>query len=715
MSQNHINKYKLIHMKNKNLRHLICIIILFFITSQNLYAQKEVEINGLKYKCEADSAIVVKNGDKNISGNIIIPDRITLDNKDYEVRGIGESAFSGCRDLLSIKVPKTLTNISWGAFLYCVQLGAIDFSNCINLKNIESSAFEKCTELRLVNLTGCNELSNIGERAFYCCESLTEIYLPDKIKIINEYTFCACYKLKKVKLPKDLISISENAFNSCVELDNINFPETLESIGRIAFRQCSNLSKIELGHCHKLNIIDSGAFISCGKLTQLTLPANLKTIGCEAFGNCYSLIYILYLGDKEPTICNNAFGWNKGLTLDLPNASKGFSEEKWGYATIKYGIIITFYTEVNGIKYTCSEDTAFISGYTNKPEGHLIIPEFVNHNNITYTVTDIGYGFSGCPKLISVTLPNTIKRFPKFGFSNNNNLSSVTFPTALERIESYAFFDCPLLTVINLSNCNNLSIIGDKAFYNCKGITDAYFPSSLTTLGVSCFENCTEIEELNFATNSIIKSIGKRAFYNCNLFNELNLPSSITKIEDEAFSSCAGLKKLDLSKCTNLEIIGNYAFYDCFFISDLFLPASISTIGRNTFELCDIKNIVYTGIKEPTIMGDAFSKTNSERFLYLPKATDGFNAINWGNNVIIEYGKWPAGISSQKSNENKIWVTDKTINIISQEGNNYSIISVNGTEVINGIMSNSIEEIKINTPGLYIVRIENSISKIIIE
>ena len=46
-----------------------------------------------------------------------------------------------------------------------------------------------------------------------------------------------------------------------------------------------------------------------------------------------------------------------------------------------------------------------------EPEGDLVIPEFVEHGGIIYTVVYIGnYAFVGCNNITSVVLPNSILR-----------------------------------------------------------------------------------------------------------------------------------------------------------------------------------------------------------------------------------------------------------------------------------------------------------------
>ena len=53
---------------------------------------------------------------KNCSGAIIIPEKVTYDSKEYSVTSIGSSAFYGCSGLTSVTIGNSVTNIGERAF-----------------------------------------------------------------------------------------------------------------------------------------------------------------------------------------------------------------------------------------------------------------------------------------------------------------------------------------------------------------------------------------------------------------------------------------------------------------------------------------------------------------------------------------------------------------------------------------------------------------------
>ena len=78
----------------------------------------------------------------------------------------------------------------------------------------------------------------------------------------------------------------------------------------------------------------------------------------------------------------------------------------------------------------------------NKYTGSVVIPATVNYNNVTYSVTSIGYkAFYKCTGLTSVTIPNSVTSIGSYAFYDCYWLTSVTILNSLTSIGSYAFYD----------------------------------------------------------------------------------------------------------------------------------------------------------------------------------------------------------------------------------------------------------------------------------
>ena len=98
-------------------------------------------------------------------GNVIIPENVTYNGKNYPVTSIGSSAFYGCSGLTSITIPNSVTSIGSSAFSGCSSLTSITISNSVT--SIGNHAFYHCSGLTSVTIP--NSVTSIGEAAFYEC------------------------------------------------------------------------------------------------------------------------------------------------------------------------------------------------------------------------------------------------------------------------------------------------------------------------------------------------------------------------------------------------------------------------------------------------------------------------------------------------------------------------------------------------------------------
>lgn len=184
----------------------------------------DFEIDGKYYNVISERSVEITFGKDTVnsylSKNIIIPNLVNYNGKEYEVTQIGEFAFASCRNLHSVVIPKSVTIIGRGAFQDCENLNKIELSN-----NIEK----------------------INRYAFALCKNITSISIPPKVRSIEEATFLGCEKLEFIELSGNVNSIGAIAFMLCESLKSITLSKNIDNLGACAiFNVCKNLESIKL-------------------------------------------------------------------------------------------------------------------------------------------------------------------------------------------------------------------------------------------------------------------------------------------------------------------------------------------------------------------------------------------------------------------------------------------------------------------------------------
>ena len=216
---------------------------------------------------------------KGTESNVVIPD--TIDGKPVTV--IGQNAFWGNR-LSKVTIPKSVTTIQYGAFENCWFLGTVTFPAESVLTTIGNGAFEGTGNLLSVTLP--DSVTSIGK---YCFKesSVQKVKLSSGMKEIPWQAFSECKRLKTVEIPNGITTIGENAFYNCTALTEVSLPNTVTDVGERAFYCCESVAALKLSS--QLTSIKDYSFYNMDAVTTLVIPDGVTSIGEGAFGAYESL------------------------------------------------------------------------------------------------------------------------------------------------------------------------------------------------------------------------------------------------------------------------------------------------------------------------------------------------------------------------------------------------------------------------------------------
>ncbi len=429
--------------------------------------------------------------------------------------------------------------------------------------------------------------TTIGEYAFYSCSALTEIDIPNSVKVIGDNAFRYCSSLTKVTIGKSVNTIGDKAFYKCHALKSVTIPSSVTSIGEGAFWDCSALTSVEIGN--SVTSIGYAAFLNCYALTSVTIPSSVTSIGGYAFSGCSALTSV-EIGNSVTTIGDYAFSDCSALTaINVADDNTAYSSE-------------------NGVLFDKAK-TTLIQCPCGKA-GDYTIPS---------SVTTIGnYAFFNCDALTSVTIPSSVTSIGDYAFGNCYDLKVVNNYATEPQVITADVFD-------NLTPANiKLHVVkGYKDAYNAAEvwkefgtITDDLKPinpsgncgkdgDNLTWLldletgvlaisgtgamadyldaGAPWYDYVSAITLIDWGT-ATPTTIGNSAFYGCEKLTSVTIPSSVTTIGESAFSDCYALTAVTIP--SSVTTIGDYAFYNCTALTSVTIPSSVTSIGKEAFFYC---------------------------------------------------------------------------------------------------------------------------------
>lgn len=338
------------------------------------------------------SDVTAKKLNISLTGHVVIPEHVNIDNQDYTVIGIGYAMFYENKNITSITLPSTI-------------------------KYIKAHAFDFCE-----NLESCN--------------------LPDGLINIEDAAFQCCYKLKHITLPDSVESIGNFAFNHCSALDSSSFkiPKNIKKIGTYAscpahmFYDCGtdDFTSFQLDSNQNGYSVNDGILYAENQETLVSIPR-----GKIFENNTYEIPNtIKHIGELS-------FSRNKNINTviisdNLIIDGHMSNEERWSYNNIgnqlsvacyvynninNYNVRETnkHYLSIDGVLYT--KDKTTLIAIPNQYTGLLNIPEGTTKWEYEALWTEIDYFRDiAMNKITKIHIPSTMSDIDKYQIEAINKL-----------------------------------------------------------------------------------------------------------------------------------------------------------------------------------------------------------------------------------------------------------------------------------------------------
>lgn len=168
----------------------------------------------------------------------------------------------------------------------------------------------------------------------------------------------------------------------------------------------------------------------------------------------------------------------------------------------------------------------------------------------------------------------------------NGAATEVVIPDNVTIIGNYAFKDCKGLKSVVIPN--SVTSIKEQAFKNCMNLKEIDIPNSVTSIGIEVFDGCTSLCNVHLSEN--ITSLYDSSFRNCISLISISIPDGVNELINGVFAMCKNLKQVTLPK--SLSNLGYSTFANCVNLSEIIIPNSVNELSPMVFYKTNLKRVL---------------------------------------------------------------------------------------------------------------------------
>ncbi len=491
------------------------------------------------------------------------------------LKKIEDEAFTFCRLITELDFPESLESIGYWAFGDCSDLTYVDMPG---VKSLGESVFSGCTALETVKIyDGLKELKG---SVFAYCYALKNITVPGSVEYIGDTAFYLCEVLGTVKFTGSVPTISESAFLNASA--KIMYPECNEEWEYVAGENFGgNLIwerySVE-GHTYADSVVDATCLYwgytkhTCTDCGEYYMDNYFSALGHSWDAGTVS-------GSKTTYRCTRCGEYRYEYSV---SGSCG-SNARWTLDTEEGILHITGTGSISGSSFKSYKNSirhvVIDSGITSINAETFFEFEAIETIEIPKTVSYIGaQAFVWCRNLREVIIPEGVTAIYDSTFWGCESLENLVLPSTLKSIGEDVFYRCDSLKTLNIPD--SVTSIASMAFWDCGGIEEITIPKGVTALNDDVFNGCSNLRKVNF--HDKVETIGMDAFSYCSNLQYLNLPDSLWSIGETAFYGCSSLKEIIIPG--SVEYLGYGVFMGCSNLKSIKFTGNPPAFDENAFK-----------------------------------------------------------------------------------------------------------------------------------
>ena len=173
--------------------------------------------------------------------------------------------------------------------------------------------------------------------------------------------------------------------------------------------------------------------------------------------------------------------------------------------------------------------------------------------------------FAGKGSILHLIVGENLSGIGNYAFYNCTSLQSITLSNALDTIGNYAFAGCINMSSVSLNPSSEITAIGPHAFENCQALTSFTVPVNVTAIGDAAFKGCWSLREIDLCGDSIedlqfvgLQTLGCDMFVDCEALQSLTFPKGFTEdVDISNFEGCLSLGSITVRN-TTMNITENF-------------------------------------------------------------------------------------------------------------------------------------------------------------